>query len=139
MQNDQTGAGAPGRQLTDLLHAVGPGWHSLLLQLHEQLVARAPDYRVADLKEKLGGVRIHLATAMHPEMRALLAAAEAQSTATCEFCGAPGRGRRRRDAAHGWIKTVCDSCHTAWSRHSILIVRGVVRRREEAASGGRDA
>jgi hypothetical protein len=101
MQNDRSGAGAPVHQLPDRLHAVGPGWHPLLLQLHEQLVAREPDYRIADLKEKLGGVRIHLAAALQPEVRALLAAAEAQSTATCEFCGAQGRRLRRQDAAHG--------------------------------------
>ncbi|GHH27156.1 TraR/DksA family transcriptional regulator [Streptomyces lanatus] len=106
MQNDRTGTGAPGHQLPDRLHVVGPGWHPLLLRLHEQLVAREPDYRIADLKEKLGGVRIHLVAAVHPEVRGLLAAAEAQSTATCEFCGTPGRCRRRGDAAHGWIKAV---------------------------------
>ncbi|MFJ6637027.1 Tn3 family transposase [Streptomyces sp. NPDC091376] len=30
---------------------------------------------------------------------------------------------------------MCDSCHTAWSRHTILITGGVVRRREEAVPG----
>lgn len=42
----------------------------LLLQMREQLVARAPDYRIAYLKERLGGARIHL---LQPEIRALLA------------------------------------------------------------------
>ncbi|MFI6567066.1 hypothetical protein [Streptomyces sp. NPDC050534] len=120
------------RQLPDRLHAVGPGWHPLLLRLHTQLLAWDADYRVEDLKEKFGALRVHIATASGPpgpEIRGLILSAEEQSAAVCEFCGATGRRRRRGDAPYGWIKSVCESCHAAWSRHAIMIARGAVRRR----------
>ncbi|MEU0602194.1 hypothetical protein ABZ484_28740 [Streptomyces sp. NPDC006393] len=135
MQEPQTSrlGNRPERQLPDRLRAVGPGWHPLLMRLHEELLAREPGYRVDDLKEKLGGVRVQVtgvSGGLSTEVRALVAAAEAQSAVTCEFCGAPGRRRPRGDGAAGWLKTVCDSCHAAWIRHAIMIVNGVVRRRE---------
>ncbi len=119
--------------MPDRLHAVGPGWHALLLRLHEQLLILEPGYRVDDLKEKFGTVRVYLASdsvSSRLDTQVLLAAAEAQSATTCEFCGTPGRRRGRGDKPGGWIKTVCDSCHTAWSRRTIMIIHGVVHRRE---------
>ncbi|MFF7166940.1 hypothetical protein ACFZBP_37105 [Streptomyces sp. NPDC008086] len=75
---------------SDRLHAVGPGWHPLLLRLHERLLAVGSDYRIEDLKEKLGEVRTHVtapsATA-RSEMRGLITEAEKQSATICEFCG----------------------------------------------------
>ncbi|MEV5477388.1 hypothetical protein AB0L66_34330 [Streptomyces sp. NPDC052207] len=122
----------PARQLPDQLSAVGPGWHALLLRLHEQLLDLAPGYQLDDLKEKLGAARIRItgATALaHTEMQILVAAAEERSATVCEFCGAPARRRRRGDTTEGWIKAVCDNCHRDWSRHTITIINGSVRRR----------
>ncbi|MCQ4202699.1 hypothetical protein M4J06_007217 [Streptomyces coelicoflavus] len=122
----------PARQLPDRLRTVGPGWHVLLLRLHTQLLVLEPDYRIHDLKEKLGAVRIRITSAcapVRPEIRSLLTSAEEQSATTCEFCGSPGRRRRRNDEAAGWIKAVCEDCHSAWSDHSIMIVNGAVRHR----------
>lgn len=34
-------------------------------------------------------------------------------------------------APHGWIKAVWDSCHAAWSRHTIMIVNGAVHHRRK--------
>jgi hypothetical protein len=56
----QAGHGPPARQLPDQLRAVGPGWHPLLLRLHEHLLALDPGYQLDDLKEKLGAVRIRI-------------------------------------------------------------------------------
>ncbi|MGW5202898.1 hypothetical protein [Streptomyces spiralis] len=58
------------------------------MRLHEELLAREPGYRVDDLKEKLGGVRVQVtgvSGGLSTEVRALVAAAEAQSAVTCEF------------------------------------------------------
>ncbi|WP_329565422.1 hypothetical protein [Streptomyces sp. NBC_01361] len=124
----------PFDQLPQQLRAVGPGWHPLLLRLHEGLRVHAADYRVDDLKEKFGTVRIQVSgvpDSAGGEIRVLLAAAEERSAVTCEFCGAAGRQRRRDDASLGWIKTVCDSCHCAWSQHAIMIVGGAVRSRPD--------
>jgi hypothetical protein len=132
MHDHQAGRGHA-RQLPDRLTAVGPGWHPLLLRLHTQLLALDADYQVEDLKEKFGAVRVHIATTSgpaEPDVRRLVLSVEEQSATTCEFCGATGRRRRRGDAPHGWIKAVCDPCHTEWSRHALLIVGGTVRRRK---------
>ncbi|MEU9455033.1 hypothetical protein [Streptomyces sp. NPDC048277] len=129
MQELQVRSGPPPRQLPDRLRVVGPGWHPLLLRLHERLLSLEADYRIEDLKEKLGGVRIHVmaaSTTAHAEMRGFLTEAEKQSETICEFCG---RRRRRNDDPAGWIKTVCDHCHAGWSHHTILIINGEVRHR----------
>lgn len=133
MQGHHIGSELPAHQLPDRLRAVGPGWRSLLLRLHTQLLALEPDYRIHDVKEKLGAVRIHITASSapaRPEIRSLLTAAEEQSATTCEFCGSPGRRRRRNDDDAGWIKAVCEDCHAAWTAHSIMIVNGEVRHRQ---------
>ncbi|MFD5013784.1 hypothetical protein [Streptomyces chartreusis] len=117
MQDHQAGQG-PAPQLPERLHAVGPGWHPLLLRLHTQLSALQEDYQVDDVNERLGGLRVRI-TVPQPqcaEAEDLIHAAEERSGTTCEFCGATGRRRRRHDALYGWIKTVCDPCHVEWSR-----------------------
>ncbi|MFE6554239.1 hypothetical protein ACFVHS_38470 [Streptomyces sp. NPDC057746] len=119
------------RQLPDQLSAVGPGWHPLLLRLHEQLLDLDPDYQLDDLKEKLGTARIRITGSMglaYTEMQTPVAAAEEQSATVCEFCGSPARRRRRGDTTEGWIKAVCDNCHRDWSHHTIVIINGSVRR-----------
>jgi len=124
------------RQLPDHLSAVGPGWHPLLLRLHEQLLDLDAGYHVDDLKEKLGAARIRITgtTALtYTEGRALVSATEEQSATVCEFCGAPGRRRRRGDTTEGWMKAVCDNCHRDWTRHTIMIINGSVRRSPNTA------
>ncbi|TQJ37032.1 hypothetical protein [Streptomyces sp. SLBN-115] len=123
---------ASGLQTPARLHAVGPRRHPLLNRLHAQLSMAVPGYQLTDVKEKLGGLRIHVTTGgqVAPEgVSALVAAAAAEAAVTCEFCGAASRPRSRSDVPGGWIKTVCDSCHTDWSAHKILIVHGAVLRR----------
>lgn len=125
MQASENDSEPPARQLPDELRSVGPGWHPLLLRLHERLVAVRPGYRVEHVTEKFGAARVELTTTSS-EIRDLISEAEQESAQTCEFCGAPGRCRRRSDADRGWIKAVCDSCHVPWSHHLILIGHGEV-------------
>ncbi|MEV7384131.1 hypothetical protein [Streptomyces lydicus] len=63
-------------------------------------------------------------------LRAVVAAAEAESMDTCEFCGAPGSVRTRNDEPGRWRKPVCAACHRRWSAHRLMIVHGVVRERQ---------
>ncbi|MEV6594752.1 hypothetical protein [Streptomyces acidicola] len=118
-------------QIPDRAHEVGPGWQELLTRLHRQLYCLAPGYTLTGLKEKLGGLRVHVEAEGidRPALRAEIAAAEAESVRTCEFCGAPGGVRTRNDELRGWRKTVCNTCHSRWSAHQIMIVRGAVRER----------
>lgn len=129
MDNEGNRSVAAGAKIPARLRAVGPGWHPLLERLHAHLNADVPGYRVTDVTEKLGGLRIHVTTseqAVPEEVRALVSASVAEAATTCEFCGAVGRPRARNDAPGGWIKTVCDTCHADWSAHKILIVNGEV-------------
>lgn len=91
---------------------VGSGWWPLLADTHRQLSEVWPEYEIAQVKEKWGGLRIYLryplsepgeASELPVACEPILEAAEAKSMLTCEFCGQPGV---RRDS--GWIKTLCD-------------------------------
>lgn len=131
MSDDPISLGAHPVQIPARIHAVGPGWQQLLEHLHEQILTVFPGYRLLDLKEKLGGLRVYLdrPPGSGNTLRALITSAEAESERTCEFCGAPGRIRTRDDWPGGWRKAACGTCHSAWSARRIMIVQGVVRER----------
>ena len=118
-------------QIPDHLDHVGPGWHPLLLGLHEHLLAVSPGYSVQQVKEKYGGLRVQLYTGLlrhlntgntdwpDPDHAArmkaeddaamtLVRSAERESTRICEACGDPGESR-----GDAWIKTLCDNCATS--------------------------
>ncbi|MGW3033385.1 hypothetical protein ACWDCB_19430 [Streptomyces sp. NPDC001178] len=105
MQDHQTGRGRA-RQLPDRLRAVGQGWHPLLL--HTQLLARDTDYRVEDLKDKFGAVRVYIemrlaggAAARHGgrlyRMEPALNLADARPELLRRPAPPPRRARARRD------------------------------------------
>lgn len=110
---------------------VGSGWWSLLADTHRQLSEVWPEYEIAQVKEKWGGLRIYLRYPLpqddsddlalwrlHGVCEAILEAAEAESMLTCEYCGAPGV---RRDS--GWIKTTCDADSGGAAPSSLRSVR----------------
>ncbi|WP_406485902.1 hypothetical protein [Streptomyces phaeochromogenes] len=89
-----------------------------------------PDGPATGVKEKFGGLRVQVDVGERAAREAaapLVRAAEAQVGALCEFRVGPGRTRMRNDTPAGWIKTVCDDCHRAWSAREIMIVSGAVR------------
>jgi hypothetical protein len=90
-------------QLPAWYDAVGAGWLPILEELHPKLLAADPGYRVAQVKEKFGGLRVYLSTAEPAAAHAAINAAEERALRTCEECGAPGRLREG-----GWVKTLCD-------------------------------
>ncbi|MFG2586121.1 hypothetical protein [Streptomyces malaysiensis] len=49
------------RQIPTWIHISGPGWTSLLNQLHHDLLALAPDYQLDGLTTKFGALQIELA------------------------------------------------------------------------------
>jgi hypothetical protein len=59
-------------------------------------------FEILQVKEKLGGLRIHVNDA-NDAIRQHIEAAQEESFNTCEVCSQPGR--RRED---GRIKTLCD-------------------------------
>jgi hypothetical protein len=106
-------------QIPEHLEDVGPGWHPILTRLHGQLSAVAPGYRVEQVKEKFGGLRVYLDYGDPTERTAAEAACielaedlielhEEEFYRTCEYCGQPGWPRDG-----GWVKTLCDVCKAA--------------------------
>jgi hypothetical protein len=94
-------------QIPDWMGHVGPGWHQILTQLHEDIMAIDPGYKVLQIKEKFGGGRFYLQSE-HLDVAPLVRAAEDESRRTCEGCGEPGFIRNRRNSR--WMQCLCDSC-----------------------------
>lgn len=69
------------------------GWHGLLYDLHDKLVAIDPNYTIAQVKEKHGGLRFYYNTS-NPEMdkviRSIVDFYEKLSYSVCEKTGQPG-------------------------------------------------
>lgn len=91
------------------------GWYQILHkasgELHRLIKALPSDqwqfYKVDQIKEKWGLLRIYLSCETE-EMDRIIREAETASETTCEDCGDPGKTR-----AGGWIRTLCDACHTS--------------------------
>ena len=90
-------------QLDEVSDEVGAGWHPLVAQLHVDLLALDPDYRVAQVKEKCGQLRVYLTSNFTVEIDELIDAAEDASLSICDVCGQPGSPR----IIGGWIYTRC--------------------------------
>ncbi|MGW0204803.1 hypothetical protein ACWDZ8_02910 [Streptomyces sp. NPDC003233] len=111
-----------GPQIPDCLSIVGSGWHPLLMRLHDQLLALAPDYRIEQLAPRLGGLRIYVADRFDDygefdgtwadTVSRLAEAAELEAEKTFEACDGPGHARFHGDQHRTWIKTLCDTCRS---------------------------
>ena len=108
----------------------GDGWFAIVGRLSRacedeitMLISQGLDKecwpRVAQIKEKLGGLRFYVNGRVSDQLRSQILQAEAddgESLRTCERCGAAGR---LRDGS--WRRTFCDNCHAeseANRRHS---------------------
>lgn len=94
-----------------LTGSVGSGWHPLITDLCLKLWSLGWDGRVAQCKEKFGGLRFYLASGsdITDQMWELVTAAERASLSVCETCGtSPANLRKDR----WWLKTLCDKCDT---------------------------
>jgi hypothetical protein len=72
--------------------------------------AKACAFRVAQVKEKFGGLRFYVDNS-NEAIDALVDEAESESYSICEQCGSPGE---RRDG--GWTKVRCDACQAQWEK-----------------------
>jgi hypothetical protein len=87
---------------------VGNGWRPLVIELHHDLMDLDPDYRLYDIRERLGGLAV--IARYHHDARdgaaRLLAVAKAQAVQTCVVCGAHGQLRPERPRLHA----LCEKC-----------------------------
>ncbi|MFI5987584.1 hypothetical protein ACIBEA_42820 [Streptomyces sp. NPDC051555] len=107
------------RQIPAWTPTVGPGWATLLDQLHRSLLDLDPDYRIESFTVRFGGLRLTVADRFQDgdfdgefadRATALTDTAETASEHTCETCGAPGRIRLRGDRNRAWMSACCDTC-----------------------------
>lgn len=93
-------------QRPECYSAVGDGWRTLLDDLVRDLKALGWTGKLAQVKEKFGGLRFYIedgTAAINDRIRA----AEAASYCICEDCGAPGTLM-----IQGWRKVAC-AAHAA--------------------------
>jgi hypothetical protein len=95
----------------------GDGWFDLIDRLCraceneiEMLMAQGMPKerwpRIAQIKEKFGGLRFYVRGPLSDDLRAqILQVENIESLRICERCGAPGRLREER-----WRRTYCDNC-----------------------------
>lgn len=97
----------------------GRGWRPILERLHDRLLAIDPNYRLDQVKEKIGILRIYAATEDYAErpqvldrIEAAIADAVRESAVTCERCGRPGRLRSDTEwrRLRRYLLTLCDRC-----------------------------
>lgn len=121
MTDDTRLTETPDRQIPAWVPTVGPGWTALLDQLHDDLLALDPDYRIEWFNTNLGGLRLTVADRFEEgefdgefadQATALTDAAETASERTCETCGSQGRIRLRGDGPRTWMQSSCDTCRT---------------------------
>jgi hypothetical protein len=97
------------------------GWFDILWRLCGDLEPLVADlekatgrqFEILQVKEKFGGLRIHVNDADDAIRRRLLDA-ELESFHTCEVCGQPGELRES-----DWIKTLCDE-HASTTGKEVL-------------------
>jgi hypothetical protein len=93
--------------------AVGKGWSTIiegLLERIENLLPEKHEFKVAQVKEKFGGLRFcyegrGIPKETREKIDKLVAFAENLSFMTCEICGKSGA--RDSGGSRGWIKTLC--------------------------------
>ena len=98
----------------------GDGWFDLIDRLSctceseiQALVAQGMPQnawpRIAQIKEKFGGLRFYVRGPLSEALRAQIQQAQTEtSLGICERCGASGKLRTGR-----WLHTACDSCAAA--------------------------
>lgn len=91
------------------------GWYDLLFMLFGALEARIAEvpyaersnYRMAQVKEKFGRLRVYTHTHQTLDMLAVIGLAERLSETTCDVCGAEGR-IRNLSKDHPIVAARCD-------------------------------
>jgi hypothetical protein len=107
---------------------VGQGWRKIVQDTDKLLAYIAPNYQIAQIKEKFGVLRFyfHIPNDDMTEEKLnlvfeiadnIISCAEARSAQTCEDCGVDSRAANislaPRRGVYGWVVTLCDECRNA--------------------------
>lgn len=82
------------------------GWLDLVVETDARLLAANPNYKIAQIKEKFGGLRYYI-EGYTDETRAIIRDAEERSYDICQDCGST-EGVGSVDA--GAVSTLCEAC-----------------------------
>jgi hypothetical protein len=82
------------------------GWSDMVVSCHNELKSIDPDYTIAQIKEKFGGLRYYFATSqpsLYKQMTDIVAKYEKVSFTKCQLCG------KEAETVNfaGLIKTLC--------------------------------
>ena len=83
--------------------SIEPGWVGILEELYDTFVDLPAPPRIAQIKEKFGGLCVYADGGDADALNAI-AAAEGRARRTCQVCGC--RGSKRKNG--GWYATLCD-------------------------------
>jgi len=85
------------------------GWADLVHQCHLEILDVDPNYKILQIKEKLGGLRYYYQSEMGvwvQEIDNIIQKYEELCSSTCENCGNPGS----LSLSGRWYKTLCEEC-----------------------------
>jgi len=111
----------------------GAGWKDIIDRTHDKLKYIDPDYTIAQIKEKFGGLRyyynqsVEYGSLASVIMEDIVRAAEYEASYTCELCGANKSSDEVEIRVHNyWYFGYCKTCadkHTGGTEkeYSILV------------------
>jgi len=95
----------------------GEGWKKIVDRTHEKLKYIDPDYKIAQIKEKFGGLRyyydqtVDYGSTASQIMEDIVRAAEHEASRTCELCGTSKSSDKVEIRVHNhWYFGYCQSC-----------------------------
>lgn len=89
-----------------------PGWSNLIKEIDSKIKSYDPDYKVAQIKEKFGGLRFYFNSNCETDEDFNKLCDQVwniadRSLSICEICGKEGSPNFSR---YGWRKTLCEDC-----------------------------
>ena len=93
----------------------GYGWANLIRECDDTLFAQDPNYTIAQIKEKMGGLRFYFnLTDMDSYMKvnSLIIAIEESSFAICERCGEEGYARKEEASGRRYVSCAEHTIHS---------------------------
>jgi hypothetical protein len=86
----------------------GPGWKQLILDCDREMAQVDPDYTIAQIKEKFGGLRYYVDG--DPKLFEIQDRYERQSYSICEECGTSSGVSTSASSTSYWVKSFCKTC-----------------------------
>lgn len=93
-----------------VIFGIGDGWFNILYNLLEKIEPTAlnliePKFKILQIKEKFGYLRVYTEHGANETIRAAIIQAENESGKTCELCGEAGTLYHTN-----WLKVRCEKC-----------------------------